>query len=125
MLFNPLKSTFHFHENRFWFFMFLLSPILFLWYNITRLKGRLFIMDECLINQNWSFKEVVENIEEIKTHAMGIITSFSYFERKQAIVFMKQLRDSIYSLNFETWRCDRLVEFIYDDIDLETLQKLI
>ena len=82
-------------------------------------------MDECLINQNWTFKEVVENIEEIKTHARGIITSFSYFERKQAIVFMKQLRDSIYSLHFETWRCDRLVEFIYDDIDLETLQKLI
>ena len=82
-------------------------------------------MEEYLINQNWSFKEVVENIEEIKTHARGVITSFSYFERKQAIVFMKKLRDSIYALNFETWRCDRIVEFIYDDIDLETLKNLI
>lgn len=82
-------------------------------------------MEKYLINQNWTFKEVVENIEEIKTHARGIITSFSYFERKQAIIFMKQLRDSIYSLNFEVWRCDRIVEFIYDDIDLETLKNLI
>ena len=82
-------------------------------------------MEECLINQNWTFKEVVENIEVIKTHARATITSFSYFERKQAIIFMKQLRDSIYSLNFEVWRCDRIVEFIYDDIDLETLKNLI
>ena len=82
-------------------------------------------MEECLIYQNWSFKEVVENIEVIKSCTRDIIASFSYFERKQAIVFMKQLRDSIYSLHFETWRCDRLVEFIYDDIDLETLKKLI
>lgn len=82
-------------------------------------------MEECLINQNWSFKEVVENIEVIKSCTRDIIASFSYFERKQAIVFMKQLRDSIYSLHFETWRCDRLVEFIYDDIDLETLKNLI
>ena len=82
-------------------------------------------MEECLINPNWTFKEVVENIEVIKSCARDVIASFSYFERKQAIVFMKQLRDSIYSLNFEVWRCDRIVEFIYDDIDLETLKNLI
>ena len=82
-------------------------------------------MDEFLIKPSWTFKEIVENIEVIKTQAREIIASFSYFERKQTIIFMKKLRDSIYSLNFETWRCDRIVEYIYDDIDLETLKNLI
>lgn len=82
-------------------------------------------MDEFLIKPSWTFKEIVENIEVIKTQVREIIASFSYFERKQTIVFMKKLRDSIYSLDFETWRCDRIVEYIYDDIDLETLKKLL
>ena len=82
-------------------------------------------MDEFLIKPSWTFKEVVENIEVIKTQAREIIASFSYFERKQTIIFMKKLRGSIYSLNFETWRCDRIVEYIYDDIDFETLKKLL
>ncbi len=82
-------------------------------------------MNECYINPNWSFKEVVSNIEVIKSRAREIIASFSYFERKKAIAFMYKLRKDIYSLNFETWRCDRIVEYVYDDIDLQTLQKLI
>lgn len=82
-------------------------------------------MNKYYINPNWNFKEVVSNIEVIKSSVREIIASFSYFERKQAIAFMYKLRKDIYSLNFETWRCDRIVEYIYDDIDLETLKKLV
>ena len=76
-------------------------------------------------NPNCTFKEAVNNIEVVKSRIQGLITSFSYYDLKKQVILKRKLRDSIYKLQFERWKCDRLIEFIYDDIDIETLKKLI
>ena len=82
-------------------------------------------MHEININPKWTFKEVIQNIEVIKSQVRDIITSFSYFELKEEVIFKKQLRDTIYSFHFEEWKKDKIFEFIYEDIQLETLKKMI
>lgn len=77
------------------------------------------------INPNWTFKEVVENIEVVKSQTKGIIASFSSFEIKKQLIFKRQLRNSIYSLKFEEWKKDRIVECIYDYFEIEKLQEMI
>lgn len=82
-------------------------------------------MSENYINPEWSFKEVVENIEVIKSKTWDIIASFSSFEIKKQVNFKRQLRNSIYSLNFEEWKKDRVVECVYDYFEVEKLQDMI
>lgn len=82
-------------------------------------------MSENYINPEWNFKEVVENIEVIKSKTWDIIASFSSFEIKKQVKFKRQLRNSIYSLNFEEWKKDRVVECIYDYFEIEKLQEMI
>ena len=64
------------------------------------------------INPEWTFKEFVENIEVIKSQTEGIIASFSSFEIKKQLKFKKHLRNKIYSLKFEEWKKDRIIECI-------------
>lgn len=82
-------------------------------------------MSENYINPEWNFKEVVENIEVIKSKTWDIIASFSSFEIKKQVKFKRQLRNSIYSLNFEEWKKDRVVECIYDYFEIKKLQEMI
>lgn len=77
------------------------------------------------INPEWTFKEVVENIEVVKSQTEGIITSFSSSEIKKQICFKRQLRNKIYSLKFEEWKKDRIIECIYDYFEVEKLQQMI
>lgn len=76
------------------------------------------------INPEWTFKEFIENIEVVKSQTEGIIASFSSFEIKKQIKFKKQLRDKIYSFNFETWKKDRILECVYNYFDIKELKKM-
>ena len=82
-------------------------------------------MSENYINPEWNFKEVVENIEVVKSQTEGIIASFSSFEIKKQLLFKKQLRDKIYSFNFETWKKDRIIECIYDYFEVKKLKQML
>ena len=76
------------------------------------------------INPEWTFKEFIENIEVVKSRTEGIIASFSSFEIKKQIKFKKQLRDKIYSFNFETWKKDRILECVYNYFNIKELKKM-
>ena len=76
------------------------------------------------INPEWTFKEFVENIEVIKSKTWDIIASFSSFEIKKQLLFKKQLRDKIYSLKFEEWKKDRILECIYDYFEVEKIKEI-
>lgn len=82
-------------------------------------------MEKIRFDLNWNFKEIVCNIEALKTQIWGIIASFSYFELKEQVLFKRYIKETIYSYNFEKWRCDRLLEYIYGDIEFEVLKKLL
>ena len=53
-------------------------------------------MSELNINTNWTFKELVENIEVIRSQVWDIIASFSYFDIKKEVDFKRRLRKTIY-----------------------------
>ena len=77
---------------------------------------------EIYIDPNSSFKEIVDNIEVIKSRVGDIITSFSSFEIKKQLQFQRELRNQIYALKFELWKRERILETIYDDFPVYKLK---
>ena len=79
---------------------------------------------EIYFNPNSSFKEIVDNIEVIKSQVGDIIASFSSFEIKQQLKFKQELRNQIYALNFELWKRERVLEAIYDYFPIYKLKNI-
>lgn len=82
-------------------------------------------MNENFFDDNWTFKQIIDNIETIKFQVWSFIVFFSNVDLKAVNEFKRRLRNNIYSLKFEVWRCDRILEYIYSDVDLETLKRLV
>lgn len=79
---------------------------------------------EAYIDPNSTFKEIVDNIEVIKSHVMDTIASFSSFDVKKQLQFQRELRNQIYALNFELWKRERILETIYDDFPINKLKNM-
>ncbi len=77
---------------------------------------------EIYINPNSTFREIVDNIEAIKSHVRDTIGSFSSFEMKQQLKFKQELRNQIYALKFELWKKERILETIYDYFPIHKLK---
>lgn len=77
---------------------------------------------EIYFNPNSTFKEIVDNIEVIKSQVGDILTSFSSFQIKEQLQFQRELRNQIYSLKFELWKRERILETIYDDFPIHKLK---
>ena len=77
---------------------------------------------EAYINPNSTFKEIVDNIEVIKSYVRGTIASFSSFEIKKQLQFQREIRNQIYALNFELWKRERILETIYDYYPIHKLK---
>ena len=74
------------------------------------------------INPNSTFREIVDNIEVIKSYVRDTIASFSSFDIKKQLQFQRELRKQIYALNFELWKRERILETIYDDFPVYKLK---
>lgn len=76
------------------------------------------------MNQNWTFKEVVANAETMKSQFDGILSSFSYFQLHDKVVFLRNARQEIYNFKFELWKRDKLWDYLNNNLDIAILQKL-
>lgn len=74
------------------------------------------------IDPNSTFREIVDNIEVIKSYVRDTIASFSSFDIKKQLQFQRELRNQIYALNFELWKKERILETIYDDFPVYKLK---
>ena len=79
---------------------------------------------ELYIDPDSTFREIVDNIEVIKSHVRDTIASFSSFELKKQLQFQRELRNQIYALNFELWKRERILETIYDDFPIYKLRNI-
>ena len=79
---------------------------------------------EAYIDPNSTFREIVDNIEVIKSHVRDTIASFSSFEIKKQLQFQQELRNQIYALDFELWKRERILETIYDDFPVYKLKNM-
>ena len=82
-------------------------------------------MKELNINQNWTFKEVVDNLESLRTDYEGILATFSYFDLHEKVLFLKNTRDSFYSLNLQDWEKDKIWSYMNGFEFLYTLKEII
>lgn len=69
-------------------------------------------MKELNINQNWTFKEVVDNLKSLKADYEGILATFFYFDLHEKVLFLKKTRDKFYSLNLQEWEKDKVWEYM-------------
>lgn len=77
------------------------------------------------INPNWTFKEAVSKIQAIKLQYDGVLSSFSYFDIKKKRLYIKEVKNSIYSFHFEVWKMDRLWDYMNDNIEFEVFDKIV
>ena len=71
-------------------------------------------MENLVVNKNWTFEEAVKNIEALKSQYCDILASFSCYEIKDKVNFMRNSRNSFYSMNLKVWEIDKLWEYMND-----------
>lgn len=81
-------------------------------------------MGQLIINPNWNYKEILKNLKTLRHEYQNVLASFSYFQLHEKVLFVYEIKQSIYSLPFETWRKDRIWEYLNHDIDYTILQNL-
>ena len=76
------------------------------------------------ISPTWSFKEIVENIKAIKLQYEEVLLSFSNYQIKEQTQFRKEARDSVYALNMQEWKKDKVWEYMNDFLIIEVLEDI-
>ena len=79
-------------------------------------------MENFYISPDWTFKDIMQYIEALKTQFLGVLASFSCFDIREEVKFIAECKFKIYSLQFEVWKKDKLWEYINDDVELELLE---
>ena len=82
-------------------------------------------MQELVIDTKTSFRDIKEQIEALKAQYMGILASFSYFDKRDRLLFIKQTKDKILGLeNVLNWQKEKIWETINNDFTIEEFMKL-
>ena len=76
------------------------------------------------VDPNWNYKDTLKNLRALRKSYDESLRSFSYFNLHDKVIFIYSIKQSIYSLPFETWRKDRIWEYMNHDIPLTILQNL-
>jgi len=76
-----------------------------------------------MIKKDWTFNDVISNIEALKNQYNGFLTSFSYFERKKRITLCRKFKTEVYSLHIEEYKLNLIWRYINDEIEYEELIK--
>lgn len=74
------------------------------------------------INPDWNYKQMLSNLKTLRHDFEDALASFSSFELHNKVLFVYEIKNTIYSLNFETWKKDRIWEYLNHDIDFAILQ---
>lgn len=79
---------------------------------------------ELFIDPNWNYKQTLSNLRALRRQYDNVLRSFSYFQLHERVLFNYEIKNAIYSLNFEEWKKDRIWEYLNHDIPLTILQNL-
>lgn len=77
---------------------------------------------EIKINLDWTFGEVVENLQALKLQYEEVLASFYYLQLKEAVSKKREIKKMFYSFNLKEWQKDKIWEYMNG---FETLQTLI
>lgn len=76
------------------------------------------------LNENMSFKEVVSVLKEYKEQYKEKVRSFSYYDLHEKVTYIRSIRDTIYNMNFDEWKKDKIWEYMNDYEFLYVLKRL-
>lgn len=76
------------------------------------------------LNENMSFKEVVDVLKEFKEQYKEKVRSFSYYDLHEKVLYIRNIRDTIYKMDFEEWKKDMVWEYMNDYEFLYVLKRL-
>lgn len=74
-----------------------------------------------MIKDEWGFKEVIENIETLRSEYNRFLTSFSIFERKKGLKLCRQFKTKLYRLKFDEYKKNLIWKYINDEIEYEEM----
>lgn len=77
------------------------------------------------VPETYTFENIVLNLKAIKSNYIGVLSSFFAFDLHEKVICLKKIHDQFYSLELETWKIDRIWEYLNNDIDLESLQIIV
>lgn len=75
------------------------------------------------IDPSWKFKQIINNIEKIKEDFYAQLSSFTYFKLHDKVLYLRGIKDQIYSLNIENWQCSKIWEYLNDNLELSDFDK--
>ena len=75
------------------------------------------------IDPSWSFKQIVINFTKIKAEFDGKLSAFSYFKLHDKVLFLKDVKNLIYSLPLQTWQKNKIWDCLNDNIQISDLSK--
>ena len=63
-------------------------------------------------------EKIINNIEAVKIQYKSQLASFSYFNKKEKLRFIKEIRQQIYDLKIEYWQRELIIEYLNNDINI-------
>lgn len=72
------------------------------------------------IDKNISFKNLVNNLEALRSEYYGSLCLFKCYQIKERSKYRKEIRDLFFSLNIEYWQKERIWDYMnyYEEIDV-------
>lgn len=74
------------------------------------------------INPDWNYKQMLSHLKTLRHDFEDALASFSSFELHEKVLFVYEIKNAIYSLNFEYWKKDRIWEYLNHDLSFAILQ---
>lgn len=69
-----------------------------------------------------TFRQLVYKAEAIKSNYNRVLSLFSCgFNIKAKIKYIKSIKQTVYKLNIDKWQCDRIWEYMNDNIPYQEL----
>lgn len=78
-----------------------------------------------IIDYNWTFKQVVGNIEVLKQDYLSFLDAFFRVKKNQPKPRIRDYRNAIFNLKIEYWQKERIWEVLNDDFSIEELQRIV
>ena len=66
------------------------------------------------IKSDWTYNQIIRHVKQLKRQYNLIALSFSIYEIKDKIEFIRDTRDTIYALNLMEWQKDRIWTYMND-----------
>lgn len=77
------------------------------------------------INLNWTFNDVIDNLEALTFQYREVVASFSYKQIREETLYKRQVKHTIYSLNLKEWQIDKIWEVMNGYLDIEELRHIM